>query len=265
MTTSSKKKRDSIRYGSPNGGEWLKTRDVRKALDKVTRFLTRLTTFEQWADAELDCQLDTTEALSLAYDAHVPQHDIIERARTHDRAAFAARGIALDERASEMLDRFGPARIWRWSSGSRWRSHAFQLEWKRESCATPTDWLDYVVEHQAEKSAYRPRVELRLFSGFLTWIAPATRAPLPLQDPAHYPPFAGTPSGCRVSCHAILPGNTLLLDGRLPFESVDDAFLAYDRAITDALGHALSPKNFRAYLSNADGTNAYERKLPPWR
>lgn len=261
------KKRDSIAYTSPYGGEWLKTRDVRKQHAKALGLLTRLTTHEAWATATLEIQLPQSEALHHACITHFRDDDRHVRYQPHDRAALEERGVPIDDVAAAALARFGPACVRSWCAGpdELWRLHHYQLFWQQERCPTPADWLAFVEDHQAEKGDIRHRVELSLTSEFVQWLDPATGQLLPFQEPSHYPPFTSSPSGCRVLVVLNLPAGTMLLDGRLPFERADEAFVAYYRELTAALGHALSPKNFRARLSNQDGTATYDRKLPAWK
>lgn len=261
------RKRDAISYSSPYGGEWLKTRDVRKQHDKVLSLLTTLTTHAAWATARLEVRLPQSEALHRAYVDHLRHVGDPIRPTPRGRADLEAIGVPLDATAAATLDRFGPARVREWAGSldDRWQLHHYLLEWEQERCATPADWFAHVEGHQAAKdSEGDPLVRLVLVSELVRWIDPATRAPLPFQEAEHYPPVHGAGGDCRVHAVLVLPRGTLLLSGRLPFERVDDAFLAYYREITAALGHPLSPKNFRAQLSSKDGTSTYDRKLPAW-
>ena len=268
--TATGKKRDSISYASQDGGEWLRTRSVREALAKVGALLERLTTFRRWPHAELAVEVAPGPALDALHDElerGPSELGLAERrARTFDAAALAARGVALDPLAGDALARFGPARIHPWGAstgpGVADRRPRYRLRWQRARCPTPDDWVAYADAHRRMMLDGCVRVSVVLDSRWVQWTDPATGALLPFQDPVYYPPLANAAHGCHVRVLLFLPACKMILDGRLPFERADAAFLAYYDRIADALGHPLPAKRFRAVRSNQRGTGTYERKLP---
>jgi len=254
-----RRKRDSITYVSRNGGEWLRTRDLRDAVAKVEGLLDRLTTFRRWQAAELAIDLPSSPAV----DALHAQIEPFQPRPRCSRAALAARGIEADDVLGDALVRFGPAYLVRWrTDGADGRGARYRLAWERAECPTPDDWIAYVAGRRRMMFDGHPRAALTLASPVVRWADPTTGAPLPFQDADLYPPRADAAPGCYVRVRLALPECSMVLDGRLPFERADDRFVAYYDRITDALGHPLPPRHFRATLANRHGTGTYERRLP---
>ncbi|MBZ0234575.1 MAG: hypothetical protein K8M05_19745 [Deltaproteobacteria bacterium] len=174
--------RDSIWYESQLGGEWMKTRDVRDAVQRIERLLS-LTTFTTWDEAELAIHAEPSLVLEQLHeyiehgrrDLSMPER----RAQTFDRAALADRGVEPDPILGQAIDAFGAPCFRRWASSETggWSRSRFLYWWTREHLALPEDWLDFCEAHRSVLLHDRARVTLTLRAHGLSLLGDRSATP----------------------------------------------------------------------------------------
>jgi hypothetical protein len=260
--------RDSIFYEARGGGEWLKTRDPQKALEKIGRLL-RFTTFTEWKEVRLNVQVPASQALASFYAYLSTEEGKAEHGdwwkQRIDRATLESHRVERDEIFEDALRRAGPGRLEQWASTWKegWEGSMFQFVWTTTK-AVPEEWMELCELHRVETHAHRPKVQLILYADQLSWKDPDSGALLPFQGEAYCPKLDNTPSWpTHTALHVYLPECRMSLRARLPFTHDGAEFRAYRGQLEAALGYALAPSHVRALLVNDDGTGSYARKQLP--